>query len=299
MKNRPILVTGSHRSGSTWVGKIIGSAPRIRYIHEPFNIDIKRYQSPLKFAFEHVPKGSSNSYHGEVKKYLGNFFGLNAVAVAKMAEIRTLYQLNKYCGDIKSRAFDKRMLIKDPLAVMAAEWLFEEFNCQVIVCIRHPAAFVASLKVKQWEFDFTNFIKQPNLINSFFPEFAEEVLSFTQNKFDIIRQGTLLWKVIYTVICNYKLNYAKDWHFVVHEELSRNPIEEFKKIFDYLGVDYCEKTRKKVVSSSIATGNTRLSRNSMENIQSWKNRLSTEEIEYIKKETSEVWTHYYSEEDWG
>ena len=33
---RPILVTGSHRSGSSWVGQMISLSPRVGYIHEPF-----------------------------------------------------------------------------------------------------------------------------------------------------------------------------------------------------------------------------------------------------------------------
>jgi hypothetical protein len=33
--NKPILITGSHRSGSTWVGNIIRKLPMIYYIHEP------------------------------------------------------------------------------------------------------------------------------------------------------------------------------------------------------------------------------------------------------------------------
>src|SRR5882672_1880226 len=37
--SRPILVTGAHRSGSTWVGRMIARSPTIRYIHEPFNPD--------------------------------------------------------------------------------------------------------------------------------------------------------------------------------------------------------------------------------------------------------------------
>ena len=34
---RPILVTGSHRSGTTWVGKTIALSPSVTYIGEPFN----------------------------------------------------------------------------------------------------------------------------------------------------------------------------------------------------------------------------------------------------------------------
>ena len=32
---KPILVTGSHRSGSTWVGKMLATSPSVNYIHEP------------------------------------------------------------------------------------------------------------------------------------------------------------------------------------------------------------------------------------------------------------------------
>ena len=32
-----ILITGSPRSGTTWIGKMIASAPSVGYIHEPFN----------------------------------------------------------------------------------------------------------------------------------------------------------------------------------------------------------------------------------------------------------------------
>ena len=39
MNRLPILVTGSIRSGTTWVGKVLGTAPGVAVIHEPFNID--------------------------------------------------------------------------------------------------------------------------------------------------------------------------------------------------------------------------------------------------------------------
>ena len=32
---KPIIITGSHRSGTTWVGNIIKNSPMIYYIHEP------------------------------------------------------------------------------------------------------------------------------------------------------------------------------------------------------------------------------------------------------------------------
>src|SRR5262245_36354035 len=50
--NRPILVTGSQRSGSTWVGQMLASHPRVVYFWEPFNRMVPR--SPVKYWYHHV-----------------------------------------------------------------------------------------------------------------------------------------------------------------------------------------------------------------------------------------------------
>jgi hypothetical protein len=34
----PILVTGAHRTGTTWVGKMLAANPRTAYISEPLNL---------------------------------------------------------------------------------------------------------------------------------------------------------------------------------------------------------------------------------------------------------------------
>ena len=34
----PILVTGTHRSGTTWVGKMLAADSRMAYISEPLNV---------------------------------------------------------------------------------------------------------------------------------------------------------------------------------------------------------------------------------------------------------------------
>jgi hypothetical protein len=36
-RRRPVLVTGAHRSGTTWVGRMLDLSPGVGYINEPFN----------------------------------------------------------------------------------------------------------------------------------------------------------------------------------------------------------------------------------------------------------------------
>ncbi|MCF8233846.1 MAG: hypothetical protein K9G67_15655 [Bacteroidales bacterium] len=40
MPKKEILVTGAHRSGTTWVGHVMREAPEVHYIHEPFNVGL-------------------------------------------------------------------------------------------------------------------------------------------------------------------------------------------------------------------------------------------------------------------
>ena len=48
-KAKPILVTGSHRCGSTWIGKVIATSPSVDYIHEPFNGMCRPGKCSVKF----------------------------------------------------------------------------------------------------------------------------------------------------------------------------------------------------------------------------------------------------------
>lgn len=71
MSNRPILVTGSHRSGSTWVGRMISASPEVFYIHEPFN---PYYYSPgiyhIKFdhPFTYITLENEKPYYRPLKR---------------------------------------------------------------------------------------------------------------------------------------------------------------------------------------------------------------------------------------
>ena len=51
MAKRPILVTGSHLSGTTWVGKMISQSPSVGYIHEPFSPHCEPGLCGAKFGY--------------------------------------------------------------------------------------------------------------------------------------------------------------------------------------------------------------------------------------------------------
>lgn len=54
-KNKnPILVTGSPRSGTTWIGKMLSFGDNVHHIYEPFNRWSPNPISPSKWPFQSI-----------------------------------------------------------------------------------------------------------------------------------------------------------------------------------------------------------------------------------------------------
>lgn len=298
MKN-PILVTGSHRSGSTWVGKVLSQSPEVFYIHEPFNIGIERKNVPLKYWFEHIAASDDFAKQKTVLKYIHNFYGLDVEYLFKKAlSIRSLSDSKKYVQNISTR-LNSRPLIKDPIAIMSAEWLYQQTNCDVVIVIRHPAAFIASLKVINWPHDFCHFEQQHSLLSKYLPDYNDEIINFAHNEHDIIAQGILLWNIIYSTVWQYFLKYERNWCFVRHEDISKNPITAFEEICEKINIKFSGQHKAYIAKTTSAKdGISTLVRDSEKNIHSWQNRLTIEEIIKIKEKTASVWKHFYTEDDW-
>jgi hypothetical protein len=268
---KPILVTGSYCSGSTWIGRIIRNAPKVRYIHEPFNILPQRPYTPFKFWFEHLTENTH------------------------------IVKQNQVLGFIKTFIYERmpnRTVLKDPMAVMSAEWLYKNLDCDVIISIRHPAAFVASLKVRNWYFDFNNFLNQKELMSSYLYGFESEISDYAANPPDLVSQGILLWNCIYSAVRIYRDKYRDQWQFISYEELSAEPLKLYEMIFNKLNLEFTSHVKNMIIESTTAENESEYERNSLKNITAWKERLTAEEIYLVKKDTSRVWQYFYSEKDW-
>ena len=69
---KPILITGSHRSGSTWVGKTIAFSHDVGYIQEPFNPQVKLSVNsfPLRYWFQCLDEKNKDPYVASLRHLL-------------------------------------------------------------------------------------------------------------------------------------------------------------------------------------------------------------------------------------
>ncbi len=303
--DHPILVTGAHRSGTTWVGRMLAADADIAYISEPLNVHHRPgvFRPKVSRWYQYICDENEQEYLSAYKELLDFDYHL-------WDEIRSIRSrkdflrmgrdfLVFYNGSLRGQ----RALIKDPFAVFSTPWLAKKLNCRVVVTVRNPGAFASSLKRLNWNFDFKDLLDQPLLMRDHVGVDQEEMKAIKAD--DVIGQAALLWKLIYrSVHATRELN--SDIILVRHEDLSRDPVSGFRDLYTKLGLDFTSKVERTILNSSSSNNPTELSSgkthsvklDSRANMSGWRKRMSAEEIQRIRKLTEGVSSFFYSDGEW-
>jgi hypothetical protein len=172
-----------------------------------------------------------------------------------------------------------------------------------VITVRHPAAFASSLKRLNWPFQFEDLLAQPLLMRDHLEPYRAQMEAAQTD--DIIGQSALLWNLIYATV-HTTLTKNPDLIAVRHEDLSRDPLGEYGKLYQTLGLDFTSRVQKIIQNSSSSDNPMEVSRkkiysvklDSRANMGNWKKRLTPEEIDRIHKITEEISSFYYSDEEW-
>ncbi|MCI0563825.1 MAG: sulfotransferase, partial [Nitrososphaera sp.] len=196
----PILITGAHRSGTTWVGRILAASSEVGLIYEPFNITSNR-PGVCNHKFENWFQYLSSSDHSPYRHVFDQTLSFKYSIRNEISALKTLRDVGRMARDWGKFSYyrfsHKRPVIKDPIALLSAPWLYNEFQCQVVLLVRHPAAFASSLKRLNWPFNFKYLLNQNALMNDYLGDYREEIEVF-KDPSDVIGQAALLWKVLYS-----------------------------------------------------------------------------------------------------
>jgi hypothetical protein len=304
----PILVTGSHRSGTTWVGRMLALSPGVGYVHEPFFP--RRWpgwlREPLPHVYQYICPENEGRFAPlieDVLEYRYPFRNLLRIRTARQA----FQMAEEVPFSLWYRLRRARPLLKDPIALMSAEWLAERFGAQVVVMIRHPAAFAGSLKRLDWpRFDFRDWSEQRLFLRDLAGPYEGRIRAFADRRPDLIDEAILLWSVIHHVIGGYRDRHS-DWSFVRHEDLSEEPVKGFRGLYERLGLRWDPVVEAVIVRSSTDEGRREVPahlhrtvrRDSRAAKWTWLGRLTAEEQERVREGTAEVAPAFYGEEDWS
>ena len=164
--------------------------------------------------------------------------------------------------------------------------------------VRQPLAVVSSWKRLDWNFDFSHLLEQPALMRDSLAPFEPEMVDALPPSADLIHRVALLWRIIYSVVAERRFPRV---HVVRQEDLSRDPVREFAKLYDALGLRFTSAAAEAVAASSSSENpkETRVDKphetrlDSKANLESWKQRLTGDEISRIERLTSDTARLYY------
>jgi len=305
-ESHPILVTGAHRTGTTWVGRLLAAESHVAYISEPLNVLHRPgvFRARLANWYTYICEENENEYLPSFLELLSYRYHL-AAEVASIRSVRDLLRMGRDLGIfLGGRITHRTPLIKDPFAVFSLRWFAEALDCRIVVTVRHPAAFASGLKRLNWSFNFENILRQPLLIRDHLKPYRDLMRSDVVG--DVIGQAGLLWAIIYETLQNLRVG-IPNLQVVRHEDLAMNPVDGFQQLYGHLGLEYTGRVQRAVIESSSSENPVELSKrrihsvklDSRASLQNWKHRLSSEEVARLRRLTEGPAQVYYPEESWN
>jgi len=305
MNDQPILVTGAHRSGTTWVGKMLAADADTAYVSEPLNVLHRPgvFRAPVKHWYTYINNENESEYLPAFHELL-NFEYHTLLEIRSLRSRKDFLRMGRdfhtfFIGNMHGQ----RALLKDPFAVFSTPWFAQKLNCQVVITLRHPAAFASSLKRLNWFFDFHDLLDQPALMRDHLEAERAEMESIKPD--DIIGQSALLWRMIYRFVHSTRSLFP-DFKIVRHKDLALDPVEAYKALYKSLGLTFDKKVEDIILNSSNSENPAELSKrnthsvklDSRASVENWKKHLNTDEITRIRKMTESVSHLFYSDTEW-
>jgi hypothetical protein len=279
-------------------------SPAVGYVEEPFGMRHRRGICDVVFPywFMYVTPDNEGPYLQPIRDML-------AFRYKPVSELRTLRTPKDAARMVRDwwtvaayRRRGLRPLVKDPIAVFSSQWLAERFKADVVVTIRHPAGFVSSLMRLGWTHPFEHFLRQPLLMRNLSP-FEDRIRAFAERPQPLLEQGILLWNLIHYVIQGYRKT-RPDWAFVRHEDLSIEPEEGFRRLYNHVGLPFDEATRGSILRHSDpslpaeAANPFDVRRDSRGSAGLWRGRLTRDQVERVRAGVEPLVHDFYTEEEW-
>jgi sulfotransferase family protein len=303
---QPILVTGAHRTGTTWVGRLLAANPEVAYVSEPLNVHHRPgvFRAPVDKWYTYICADNESDFLPSFHELLSfRYHGLDEIA--SLRSTHDLLRMFRDAGIFVNGALGhRRPLLKDPFAVFSLRWFAARLGCATVVTVRHPAAFVSSLKRLNWTFDFADLLGQPLLMRDLLEPYRDRMRS--DETADVIGQASLLWTMVYGSLDVLRKS-IPSVQVVRHEDLSLDPVPGFQRLYAAVGLQFTASVQREILKSSSSENPQELSRNrvhsvkvdSLANLQNWKRRLAADELVRIRRITGDVADLYYPRESWN
>jgi hypothetical protein len=256
---RTIILAGSGRSGTTWLGNILAAQPTIRIIFEP--LDYRRVPEAAVFPLRPYarPQGDYPLWQPVVDQIL-------------RGEVH-----NDWVDREQSKWWPKFAttwrLIKEIRANLMLGWMSEQFGCPIVYVTRHPCAVVYSRLKLGWKTHLDTFTAQPELVADYLTPTMDLILGAET----AVERHAVMWCVENLVPLRQMADY--DWQFCTYEALCQRPAFEANRLLSSLGLPYNWLARRAVHRiSSVARADSAVV-GTADPLRDWQYKMETADID--------------------
>lgn len=263
MRNVPIIIAGSGRSGTTWILDSIAEANGLGTIFEPLHH--RHVPTAKQFANRYIRADSSEPklrsfmekiFTGNLHNMWANYrvggpnilfpwskdscnrIGNSPMSLCKFFVVRYMRLINHYRK--YKRSHNERIIVKFIRANLMLEWIAKNFNVKILFVVRHPAAVISSCLnivmsnvVQGWDFEgLLQKYKNDVQLND---DFLHRYDSFLQHRLSIVSSIAVIW-CIENMLPIVKAQQAGH-HVVFYEDLIVNPESNWEKIIRSIDVN--------------------------------------------------------------
>ena len=255
-----IVVAGSARSGTTWLGDLVAQATRARIVFEPLNTDRVAELRPFGAFPYRRPDDVDPALEAVCRRLLGG--ALSGAWVDREVD----------------RIVSQRRVVKLVRGNLLLAWLAQRFpRVPMFLLVRHPCAVVASRMALGWDPgpDLEALLARPRLVEDHLAPHRERIASARSAE----ERNALVWCVHQLVPL--RQHRPGSFTIVFYEHLCTRPEVELPRLWAAIGGDPSGPSAASVrrpsptsrVASAAVTGEDALS--------GWRRQLAPEQIERV------------------
>jgi hypothetical protein len=281
-KYPPVLIASLPRSGSSWIGRILGNSENALYLREPMTQSyVERFGPPPIFEWGMCKdRRAYDRYAALAFKGIPRFSG---AIVANPGQ-----------WTISGRT-EKRVVLKEvnPLVLRR---LWERFRPRIVLLVRHPVPVARSFHALGWTSDQFRTRFLPETLAAFEREHA------LPEPADTWEQSGAFQAIAQNLVAD---SLSGIDHMVVrYEDICDEPVAAFGRIFEFCGLPFSAGVQKGIERSSRARGRYvpgtyDTARNSRDMKDRWRRDVDPEDIEQVRRGYFAYRPIFYREEsDW-
>jgi len=277
-KSPPILVMSLPRSGSSWVGAVLGHNRYALYLREP--LTQSRIRAGSNSVVFPVERSQSPPVYERAATHAFSGIPMFPPSIVPFSKQWRLW-----------RRWRRRVVVKE-VNPLALDWLIEQYHPRVIFLVRHPAAVALSYRQLGWTEGALNL----PLVEDNLPCDAREAGFWTRHG---VFQGAVLQNALQA------LDGYGDAKIYRYEDICRNPIDSFRDMYDFADLPWNKSIRQYIVettsehtTASDSNNPYRVHRDTHAIAEAWRKKIEKRHVHKLREAFHRFSLSCYSAGEW-